>query len=63
MDAESLLIRLVLGLIVGLGFVASSVWGILQYVGLGRSAAMLIGVVVGFGIFVLVVLKTERVRD
>ena len=63
MDAESLVIRLILGLIVGLGFVASSVWGILQYVGLSRPVAMLIGVVVGFAVFVLVVLKTERVRD
>ncbi|MFC6941682.1 hypothetical protein ACFQE8_17175 [Salinirubellus sp. GCM10025818] len=63
MDAESLVIRLVLGMIVGLGFVASSVWGILQYVGMSRSPAMFIGVVVGFAVLVLVVLKTERVRD
>jgi len=62
-DATSLAIRAVLGAIVGFGFVTSSLGATLQYAGVPRPVAVLAGVLAGLAVFVLIVLKSERVRQ
>lgn len=63
MDAQSLAIRVLLGAFVGFGFVTSSVGAALQYAGVGRPLALLVGVLAGLAVFVLIALRTERVRE
>lgn len=63
MDVESLAIQIALGAFVGFGFVTSSVGATLQYAGLGRPAALLIGVLAGLAVFLLIVFRAERVRE
>lgn len=63
MDPQSLAIRLVLGAIVGFGFVTSSLGATLRYAGVSRPVAVAAGVLAGFAVFALIVLKAERVRE
>ena len=62
-NATSLAIRVVLGAIVGFGFVTSSLGATLRYVGVSRPVAVLVGVLAGLAVFVLIVVKSERVRQ
>lgn len=63
MDTQSLAIRILLGALVGFGFVTSSLGATLQYLGVGRPLAVLVGVLAGLVVFVLIVVKSERVRE
>ena len=63
MDGQSLAIRVLLGAFVGFGFVTSSLGATLQYLGVGRPLALLAGVLAGLAVFLLIVLKSERVRE
>lgn len=61
MDTRSLAIQMALGALIGFGFVTSSLGATLQYAGFTRPVALLVGVLAGFAVFLLVVLKAEDV--
>jgi hypothetical protein len=62
MTSPSLAVRLVLGGVVGLGFVTPAIAATLQFAGFGTPAALLGGVVVGVVVLVVVVTRMEQVR-
>ena len=61
MEWKAVAIRVVLGGVVGFGFVAPSVGAALEVLGMARPVAMLGGLLVGVGVFGLVLLRSERV--
>ena len=62
MTRPSLAVRVVLGGIVGPGFVTPATAATLVFAGLDTSLAILGGVVLGIVVFVLVVTRTKQVR-
>lgn len=62
MAPSTLAVRLALGGVMGIGFVTPATAATLQFAGFEPPVALLIGIVVGVGVFVLVVTRMERVR-
>jgi len=62
MTSPSLTVRVVLGGVVGLGFVTPATAATLQFAGFGTAAALLGGVVVGVVVLVVVATRMEQVR-
>jgi hypothetical protein len=63
MDTQSLAIRVLLGVFIGFGFVTSSLGATLRYLGVSRPLAVLVGGAAGLAVFLLIVFRSERVRE
>jgi len=61
-SSPPLLARVVLGVVVGFGFVTPTVAAAAVFVGANVSLSILAGVVVGAGVTALVITRMDRVR-